>query len=46
VAWFVLTLLNAVLLGTAVVLLGGDALDALIVVVLGGCALLGLLARC
>lgn len=41
-----LTLLNAVLLGTARVLLAGDALDALVVVVLGGGALLGLLARC
>lgn len=35
-----LTLLDAVLLGTPVVLLGSDALDALIVVVLGGVALL------
>lgn len=42
-----LTLLDAVLLGTALILLlAGDALDALIVVVLGRVALLGLLAFC
>jgi hypothetical protein len=41
-----LTLLDAVLLGTSVSLLRGDALDTLIVVVLGGSALLGLLALC
>lgn len=41
-----LTLLNAVLFGTTIVLLSSDALDALIVVVLGGVALLGLLAFC
>jgi energy-converting hydrogenase Eha subunit C len=41
-----LTLLDAVLLGTAVSLLRGDALDALIVVVLGWGTLLRLLALC
>lgn len=43
---FQLTLLHAVLLGTTIALLGSDALDALIVVVLGGVALLGFLAFC
>lgn len=43
---FRLTLLNAVLLGTARVLLAGDTLNALFVVVLGRGALLGFLARC
>lgn len=42
----VLTLLDTVLLGTSVQLLRGDALDTLIVVVLGRGALLGLLALC
>lgn len=42
----VLTLLDTVLLGTSVRLLRGDALDTLIVVVLGWGALLGLLALC
>lgn len=42
----VLTLLDTVLLGTSVGLLRGDALDTLIVVVLGRGALLGLLALC
>lgn len=41
-----LTLLNTVLLGTSVRLLRGDALDALIVVVLGRGTLLGLHALC
>ena len=41
-----LTLLDAVLLGTSVRLLRGDALDTLVVVVLGGGTLLGLLALC
>lgn len=41
-----LTLLNAILLGTSVALLSCDTLNALIVVVLGGMALLGLLALC
>ena len=41
------TLLNAVLAGLAVVVdLAGDALDALVVVVLGAVALLGVLALC
>lgn len=42
----VLTLLDTVLLGTSIRLLRGDALDTLIVVVLGRGALLGLLALC
>lgn len=42
----ILTLLDTVLLGTSVGLLRGDALDTLIVVVLGRGALLGLLALC
>lgn len=41
-----LTLLNAILLSTTIVLLSSNALNALIVVVLGGVALLGLLAFC
>lgn len=42
-----LTLLNTVLLGTTLILLlAGDTLNALVVVVLGGVALLGLLALC
>jgi hypothetical protein len=40
------TLLNAVLLGTVLRLGAGDALDALIKVVLGGRALLGIPAFC
>jgi len=41
-----LTLLDAVLLGLAFGLLRSHALDALVKVVLGGCALLGVLASC